>query len=44
MAVAGCLFRLVKAGFAALQGDSEKVVNELENAIDAVHRPSFSVL
>ena len=44
MGIAGCLFRLAKAGVAALQGDSDKVSHELDNSIEALRRPPLSEL
>ena len=39
MAIGGCLFRMTKAGIAALQGDSDKVAEELDKADRALKRP-----
>jgi len=41
MAIAGCLYRLVKAGVAALDGDSVKVNHELDKGVEALRRPSL---
>lgn len=39
MALGGCIFRMAKAGIAAIQGESGKVNEELDKAIEALRRP-----
>lgn len=40
----GSLFRLAEAGIAGVQGDSDKVREKIDKAVEAIKRPPLSEL
>lgn len=42
MAIAGCLYRCVKSGIYAIAGNADKAGKEIDKAVEALRRPTFS--